>query len=615
MAARKRLHEFAYREDLTQLTTSFAQSLIDRAHVRKANGANVEAWGSYPGKGGLVRYAFVATLARPGSGAHTKILDARSDWRDRFVWGAWVAHAMPAGVPTTWPGHPSDVQLEDRGWYAGYTRLGMASGAGAGDGHIRLGDNLHLYASTTGGFLALDLHSVSAEFERLSVGLVIFATEQLGQRSSPVAVPALVGGSTIAPADLNRIQDPAVFAQVQAGIPAGQSVVFTPEAVALGPATKGGPTLPDRWTTRGVDARQPAHIGARAFLAQSIANNVEQLLDDSVDWRNRIVTVYARYSNVDIVPGGAQDTSFNGGAVQPRVFYSGSGRPTGTPIVTPQHLTLFTSDRLAVFVDEATGGLYLRNESGATQYIALVIQATPQIGKSPPLATPYAFGKALSFDGIDDWVEVADHSSFPTSAASLDLWSYQDAVSGNRPLYGKGTSINLTVLARVEGANLRVYIGDTSTYGQCPAPATAGWHHVAVVYDGSKTGNANRLQVWIDNVAQTLAFTGTIPATLPDSAENLYLGNWSADFWNGDLDDFAMYRVALTPAEVGLNYQRRRVGRGLFIYLPMDEGTGSSAADKAQTLAAPYDPAIPAGSAASPALNGTLSGPTWIDHP
>lgn len=40
------------------------------------------------------------------------------------------------------------------------------------------------------------------------------------------------------------------------------------------------------------------------------------------------------------------------------------------------------------------------------------------------------------------------------------------------------------------------------------------WHHIMMVYDGSATGNANRLKAFIDGSPQTLTFTGTIPSVL-----------------------------------------------------------------------------------------------------
>jgi len=74
------------------------------------------------------------------------------------------------------------------------------------------------------------------------------------------------------------------------------------------------------------------------------------------------------------------------------------------------------------------------------------------------------------------------------------------------------------------------------------------WYHVAVVFDGTQTGNANRLRVYIDGISQTLAFVGA-SLSPPNSADvnhdgkinifdiNLVSSNWggtSAGDANGD---------------------------------------------------------------------------------
>jgi hypothetical protein len=51
------------------------------------------------------------------------------------------------------------------------------------------------------------------------------------------------------------------------------------------------------------------------------------------------------------------------------------------------------------------------------------------------------------------------------------------------------------------------------------------WHSLVIHYDGSQTGNANRLKMWLDGVAKTLTFIGSIPAQLTTITEGrLMLG-------------------------------------------------------------------------------------------
>ena len=42
------------------------------------------------------------------------------------------------------------------------------------------------------------------------------------------------------------------------------------------------------------------------------------------------------------------------------------------------------------------------------------------------------------------------------------------------------------------------------------------WYHALLVFDGSQTGNANRLKLYLNGALQTLTFSGTVPAATPN---------------------------------------------------------------------------------------------------
>jgi hypothetical protein len=81
-----------------------------------------------------------------------------------------------------------------------------------------------------------------------------------------------------------------------------------------------------------------------------------------------------------------------------------------------------------------------------------------------------------------------------------------------------------------------------------------GWHHLAFTFDGSQSGNSNRLKGYFDGVAQTLSFTGTIPATTSNNAlvDTLRIGRYeSQNRWStGDFAELGMWQATLTAEEV-----------------------------------------------------------------
>jgi hypothetical protein len=80
------------------------------------------------------------------------------------------------------------------------------------------------------------------------------------------------------------------------------------------------------------------------------------------------------------------------------------------------------------------------------------------------------------------------------------------------------------------------------------------WHHVVLVFDGTLSGDANRLKGFLDGTQQSLNFNGNpVPATTPSNNVNFHIGQ-SSSFSNGEIDDVRMYNRALSPDEVSRLY-------------------------------------------------------------
>ena len=75
-----------------------------------------------------------------------------------------------------------------------------------------------------------------------------------------------------------------------------------------------------------------------------------------------------------------------------------------------------------------------------------------------------------------------------------------------------------------------------------------------MVYDGTQTGNSNRLKGHLDGVAQTLSYQNTIPATTTSTAGPFGMGGTAADADAGIIDDVRIYNRALSGAEVAQLY-------------------------------------------------------------
>ncbi|TLY39803.1 MAG: hypothetical protein E6K58_12865, partial [Nitrospirae bacterium] len=87
--------------------------------------------------------------------------------------------------------------------------------------------------------------------------------------------------------------------------------------------------------------------------------------------------------------------------------------------------------------------------------------------------------------------------------------------------------------------------------------ANGTWGHWVMVFDGSQSTNATRLKFYFNNAAQTLTFTGTIPATTPNTAYTLRLAGTAAatDFIDGILDEVRISDIARSADWISTEYK------------------------------------------------------------
>ncbi len=162
-------------------------------------------------------------------------------------------------------------------------------------------------------------------------------------------------------------------------------------------------------------------------------------------------------------------------------------------------------------------------------------------------------GGALSFDGDNDWVTVADAASLDmTTALTLEAWVNPRVLGGWRSVLMKervgGLAYSLYADNGVDGAHPAgtMFFGalpDRSVRGTSPL-AVGAWTHLAVTYDGTT------MRLYVNGAqAATLPQTGSLTAT----ARPFRIGGngvWSDEFFDGLIDDVRVYNRALSAAEI-----------------------------------------------------------------
>ncbi len=157
-------------------------------------------------------------------------------------------------------------------------------------------------------------------------------------------------------------------------------------------------------------------------------------------------------------------------------------------------------------------------------------------------------GKALSFDGVDDIVTVADHSSLDmTSEFTVESWIRPDTLSAWREV----------ILKEAPPDTLAYGLYTSSPGGTRPSAWTAGgyafssqsiptgsWTHLAATYD------SGTMRIYVNG---TLTGTGTNVAEPASTAGALRIGAnsiWPEEAFDGLIDDVRIYDRALTASEI-----------------------------------------------------------------
>lgn len=184
-----------------------------------------------------------------------------------------------------------------------------------------------------------------------------------------------------------------------------------------------------------------------------------------------------------------------------------------------------------------------------------------------PTPVPGEVDGALNFDGVDDYVEAADHSelNFDTGDFSIDAWITADNVSGIRPIVEKRSALpthgysfflyngNLYLqLADASGTDDYCTSAPTSSctnYGTAVFVADGNWHHVAVTVTRNDTAG---IRFYVDGALAATENPASRPGSLTNSAP-FRIGNKTIDgnsVFKGTIDELELFNRALSDAEI-----------------------------------------------------------------
>ena len=188
----------------------------------------------------------------------------------------------------------------------------------------------------------------------------------------------------------------------------------------------------------------------------------------------------------------------------------------------------------------ASSGILTLN--GSTQYISIS-------GLSSALNNVSKFT-------YETWIRVTN----PSSASAQTIFSF-----GNQT--GSGAANDIMFFFASNQICLQVNNGVDNSAVTTFTSTT--WNSISVVYDGTKTGNSNRLKLYINGVLQTLDFgTYNVPSTTSNLGfTNSGIGAYSQGGFNnkltGSIGSSRLYTKSLTDDEITQNFNATKTRFGL----------------------------------------------------
>lgn len=86
-------------------------------------------------------------------------------------------------------------------------------------------------------------------------------------------------------------------------------------------------------------------------------------------------------------------------------------------------------------------------------------------------------------------------------------------------------------------------------YNHGSVASTNAFHYSVSIFDGTQTGNSNRLVTYVNSVLQTLTFSGTIPAVTETGSSTFHVGSASGVLLPGTVCEIGIVTRAITSGE------------------------------------------------------------------
>lgn len=240
----------------------------------------------------------------------------------------------------------------------------------------------------------------------------------------------------------------------------------------------------------------------------------------------------------------------------------------------PSTVSLFSRDNNSdgdwTFVSHATSA---NSSSNTITFNSITNLGQFIIGKHQPDTER---GTALSFDGVDDYVELATNTSYDFDASfSIETWIKAESMTeGYHTIAQKGEEWQIKVFATPNFYIFEFGINNNAIFSSLQLDASSvvdKWIHLAGIVNQT-TGSESTL-LYVNGISGSIKSASAITV----SSTNLKIG----ELFKGEIDEFRVWGLARTLSQIRENKHLTSSSgdANITTYLQFNEGTGTVATD------------------------------------
>jgi len=200
--------------------------------------------------------------------------------------------------------------------------------------------------------------------------------------------------------------------------------------------------------------------------------------------------------------------------------------------------------------------------------------------------SPYSFPSnsySGAFDGSADYIQVPSSSSLSIGGSvTITAWIRKDttgvfgAILAKRDTSGSNTNYQLLV----RNTNVLSFYQGSTIVNDTTALSANTWYHIAVVATSGSTD-------FYINGSLSSSQSGT---TITSTSANLYIGQVvNSSYWDGFMDEIAIFDRALTSTEIGNIYNNKSYLSPVALYRLEDDATDSAGSNDGTNNGVTFD--------------------------